>query len=244
MIDAVARLSDDVVLVQLRAGGAQRAVLQRLGDGRREGAGVGARTSHHVERRLHRLGQTEHRRAARRGEVTASRPLERHDVRAQLLQCRRAIGSGSAVPGGMQRGGQRVDEQRAHAPAIAEAHLDLGRMHVDVDLLRRQRHEQRQQGMATARDEIAVGGAHGADQQLVLHRAAVDEQELLRDVGPVQGRQPGKARDRHAVAFAGYRHRVVHERAAHDAPEALQQAVGANRLTREAQALCARPSSG
>ena len=33
--DAVARLGDDIVLVQLRAGGAERPVLQRLGDGHR-----------------------------------------------------------------------------------------------------------------------------------------------------------------------------------------------------------------
>ena len=45
------------------------------------------------------------------------------------------------MPGGVQRGGQRIDQQRAHAAAVAKAHLDLGRMHVDVDLLRWQRHK-------------------------------------------------------------------------------------------------------
>jgi len=42
--------------------------------------------------------------------------------------------------------------------------------------------------MAAARNEIAVGRAHGADEQLVFHRAAVDKQGLLRRVRAVQRR--------------------------------------------------------
>ena len=47
--------------------------------------------------------------------------------------------------------------------AIAEAHLGLRRVHVNVDLVRRQRNEQRKQRVTPARNEVAVGGAHGAD---------------------------------------------------------------------------------
>ena len=130
-------------------------------------------------------------------------------------------------PAACSAAAKRIDQQRPHTARVAEAHLDLRRVHVDVDLLRRQRHEQRQQRMATTRDEIAVGGAHGADQQLVLHRPAVDEQELLRRVGPVQRRQAGKSQYRYVLALARDRHGVVHEFAAHDAAEALQQGVGA-----------------
>ena len=154
--------------------------------------GAGA---HRIERRLHRLGKAERRGAARLAKYACARALERHDVGAQLLQCRHTIGGGSAVARGMQRRSQRVDEQRAHAAGIAEANLGFGRMHIDVDLSRRQRDEQGQQRMPAARNEIAVSGAHGAEQELVLHRAPVDEQKLLRGVRPVQSRQSGKARD-------------------------------------------------
>ena len=89
--------------------------------------------------------------------------------------------------------------------------------------------------MAAARDEVAVGGAHGADEQLVLHRAPVDEQELLRHVRPVQRRQTCKARDRDALPLPGDGNGIGHELAAHDAPKTLQQAVGIRRFARQAQ---------
>ena len=79
----------------------------------------------------------------------------------------------------VQRLAQGPGQQAAHATGIAEAHLGLGRVHVDVDLARRHRHEQRQQRVARLGDQVAVGRAHGADQQPVLHRPAVDEQVLL-----------------------------------------------------------------
>ena len=85
--------------------------------------------------------------------------------------------------------------------AVAEAHFGLGRMHVDVDLARIERDEQRQQRMAVARQIIGIGAAHRADQQLVAHRAAVDEQILPERVGARQRRQPGKALDAHALAL-------------------------------------------
>ena len=78
---------------------------------------------------------------------------------------------------------QRMHQQRAHQAGVAEAHLGLGRMHVDVDLARRQRHEQRDQRMAVARQVVGVGAAHHADQELVAHRPAVDEQILPERVG-------------------------------------------------------------
>ena len=65
------------------------------------------------------------------------------------------------------------------ADGIAEADLGLGGVDVDVDLLERNLEEQRGDRVAVAGDEVAIGGAQGADQQPVLHRPRVDEQELL-----------------------------------------------------------------
>ena len=139
------------------------------------------------------------------------------------------------MAGCVQRGRERVDDERAHEGRIAEAHLGLRRVHVNVDLVRRQRNEQRKQRVTPARHEVAVSCAHGADQQFVLHRAAVDEEILLAGIGAVQSRQPGKARDTHPSRVAGDRKRVVHELAAHDATEPLQHALGAVSLVRELQ---------
>ena len=45
----------------------------------------------------------------------------------------------------------------AHQAAVAEAHFGFGRMHVDVDLARIERDEQRQHRMAVARQIIGIG---------------------------------------------------------------------------------------
>ena len=81
-------------------------------------------------------------------------------------------------------------------------------MHVDVDLARIERHEQGHQRMAVARQIIGVSGAHRADQKLVAHRAAVDEQILPERVRPRQRRQRGETFDRDAVALGGDLDRV------------------------------------
>ena len=73
----------------------------------------------------------------------------------------------------------RADQQRAHQPAVAEAHFGFGGMDVDVDFARRAIDEQDRDAMAVARDEVERGGAQGARKQPVAHRAAVDE-EILR----------------------------------------------------------------
>ena len=74
-------------------------------------------------------------------------------------------------------------------------------MHVDVDLARIERDEQRQQRMPVARQIIGISAAHRADQKLVAHRPAVDEQILAERIGARQRRQRGKAVDDDALAF-------------------------------------------
>ena len=58
--------------------------------------------------------------------------------------------------------------------------------------------------MAVARQVIGVGGAHHADQQLVAHRPAVDEEKLPERIGARQRRQRGEALDAQALAPADH----------------------------------------
>jgi hypothetical protein len=98
---------------------------------------------------------------------------------------------------------ERVHDQRAHESGIAKAHFGLGRMHVDIDLTRRNRDEQREQRMPVARQVVGIGCAHRAKQKLVAHRPLVDEQILAERIGARQRRQRGKPFDHDALAFTG-----------------------------------------
>ena len=62
---------------------------------------------------------------------------------------------------------------------VAKAHLGLGGMDVDVDLFGRPVEKQRDDRMAVARQHILIGAAHRADQQLVAHRPAIDDEILV-----------------------------------------------------------------
>ena len=61
--------------------------------------------------------------------------------------------------------------------------------------------EKRQDRVAVAREQILIGAAHRADQQPVLHRAAVDEEILMIGDAAVEGRQAGDAAEPHALAL-------------------------------------------
>ncbi len=94
------------------------------------------------------------------------------------------------MPGGGQRVAQRPDDQPAHQCGIAEPHLGLGRMDVDVDLLGWPIDEQRDHRVAVAGEHILVGAADRTDQQLVAHRPPVDDEILVARRGAVERRQP------------------------------------------------------
>ena len=81
-------------------------------------------------------------------------------------------------------------------------------MHIDVDLARIKRHEQRHNRMTVARQIVGIGGTHDADQELVAHRPSVDEQILPERIGAGMRGQRGKAFDRNAVALTLHRDRV------------------------------------
>ena len=66
-------------------------------------------------------------------------------------------------------------------------------MDVDVDLLERDFEEQGGDRVAVAGDEVAISGAQRADEQPVLHRPRIHEQELLVGHAAVEGRQADHA---------------------------------------------------
>ncbi len=206
---AVAGLRHDIGLVHLRARRAERAVDQL---GRRLealDARIGGRRAD-LEGGLRGFGEAERGAAARRRRSRAAAPASAASRRRRgapspaggtprWWRCRRWWRRALALA--RQRLLQRAHDQPAHQAGVAEAHLGLGRMHVDVDLARIERDEQRQQRMAVARQIIGIGAAHRADQQLVAHRPAVDEQILPERVGARQRRQPGEAVNAHALAL-------------------------------------------
>ena len=97
---------------------------------------------------------------------------------------------------------QRADDEAAHQAAIAEAHFRLGRMHIDVDLMRVAAQKQRQRRMAPRGQIIHIGRTHGPGEELVAHEAPVDEEILRRGAGPVPGRQAGEALQDEALAHS------------------------------------------
>ncbi len=73
--------------------------------------------------------------------------------------------------------------------------------------------------MAVAGEEILVGAADRADQQLVAHRPAVDEEILVAGGGAVERGEPGEAAEPHTLARRRDRQRIVGEVAAENGGE-------------------------
>ena len=65
-----------------------------------------------------------------------------------------------------------------HCARVAEPHLGLGRMDVDVDQLRLDLDEEDDGGM-TVEVEVVGGAAGGMREHFVLHQPAVDEEVLI-----------------------------------------------------------------
>ncbi len=74
-------------------------------------------------------------------------------------------------------------------PFLAEAHLGLGWMHVDVHQRRVQLDQQHGHRVAAHHQPVAVGLGDGIGQAAVLDRAAVEEEEDVVAVGAAEGRQ-------------------------------------------------------
>ena len=97
-----------------------------------------------------------------------------------------------------------MHDQRADQTRIAKPYFGLGRMHIGIDAFGIERHEQRHHRMAVARQIIGIGRAHRAQDQLVTHRPAVDEQILPKRVRPGKRRRRCKALDHDAFALGAH----------------------------------------
>ncbi|KAG0771519.1 hypothetical protein G6F22_016406 [Rhizopus arrhizus] len=82
-----------------------------------------------------------------------------------------------------QRVLQRAVDEIMDQPRITEAHLVLGRMHVDVDAGRVQFQEQHVGRLATVVQHVAIGHLHRMGDATIAHRTAVDIQVLLVGTG-------------------------------------------------------------
>jgi hypothetical protein len=84
---------------------------------------------------------------------------------------------------------QTTAHQVVHRPAVAKAHLGLGRVHVHVHQLGRQVQVQHVSRLATVVEHVLIGLARGMGEQLVAHQAAVDVPVLQVRRGAREGRQ-------------------------------------------------------
>ena len=213
--DAVSGLGHDIGFVQLRPGHAQRCIGHRL-KGR----------VFHPYRHRHGTGHVGCRRFAH---AAAGKDVGRAEGRRRLSlerrQRRGRHGGGGALAAGLDGVLQRPYDQSAHQPGITKAHFGLGRVHIHIHEGGIAVQEQRQRRMAVARQKIGIGAAHRPHQQLVAHRAAIDEQELHRGIGAVVGGQPGIAGQRNAFTSRFDAGGIVAEVAAHDAGQARQPSV-------------------
>ena len=98
-----------------------------------------------------------------------------------------------------------------HQPAVAEAHLVLGRMHVDVHPRRVEFEEQHVGRLAAVEQHVAVGQLHRVGDVAVAHAAAVDVDVLLVGAGPGIRRLGDPAVQPQAGAFVVHAQRLAGE---------------------------------
>src|SRR5262245_14162517 len=120
-------------------------------------------------------------------------------------------------------------------------------MDVDVNLVGRQRQEEREHGIASLRQEIAVSRPDRAGEQLVADRAFVNDDMKLEPVRPVQGRQACEAFERDVAPRGTQRKRILDKVGAEYAPhsdEAMIEKPGWARFETKHGALLARERKG
>ena len=109
----------------------------------------------------------------------------------------------------IERAAQARDDHAANQRRVAETHLGLGGVDIDVHLQRRDVEEQGDDRMAIARQHVGIGAAQRADQQPVADRAAIDEQILMIAHAAIVGRQRGHAGKLHPVPLQADDHMIV-----------------------------------
>ena len=225
--DAVAGLRDDIGLVHLRARGAERPVEQvgrRLGD---LDARVGRRAAD-IEGRLRRFGKADGAAATRRAppriaDAPASAPIPgparrmpagRNAAMVALppVVAARCPSRASASCSARTISARTSAGSRKRTSALAGCTLTSTSRGSSVD-------EQRHDRMAVARQVVGVGAAHRAEQQLVAHRPAVDEQILRRAHWRACRSAAPRSLDRDAVASAADLDRVGAELGAENVGE-------------------------
>ena len=127
----------------------------------------------------------------RSDEYRGRQGARRADAELLRRRHRRLLGRGRG-----ERALDRVAHELVDRAGVAEAHLDLLRMHVDVDAARVDREPQRVRRLAVVMQHVAIRLAQRVRQHAVAHEAAVDEHVLaaaLRRVGRAHRRSPSSA---------------------------------------------------
>ncbi len=117
-------------------------------------------------------------------------------------------GGGRAGTGPAQGLVDRADDERPHQRRLAEAHLGLGRMHVDVDVAGIAGDREGEDRVTVGAHGVGISPAHRAEQQPVPHRAAVDGEVNVARRSAMEGRQPDMAGEREAFAGHVERHGI------------------------------------
>ena len=129
---------------------------------------------------------------------------------------------GSTVPRIGKCMAERADQKPAHETGVAETDLGFGRMDIYVDRFRVQIHKQRRHRVAVAREEILIGGADDAGEELVLYRTAIHEEILMLGIAAIERRKPRKPGNTNAFFLSVDLHGVLTEVPAHDCAETSQ----------------------
>ena len=161
-------------------------------------------------------------------------------ARARALRRGRCSAHGGRAEG---RDGGELGEGPAQGPAqhgehqalVAEAHLALGGVHVDVQVVRGDGEVDRRQGVAPAGQEGVVGLLHGVGQHLAAHQAPVDGEGAV-EAGVAVLRRPGAVAPDARPVLLQLREgqHVSRHRGAVDGPDGVSQAAVARRLQRQA----------
>ncbi len=150
----------------------------------------------------------------------------------QALQGSRAAGGGGPEAEAGDRLLDGRDHEATHEGGIAEAHIRLGRMDVDVDEARIDLDHEGKDRMPVGMHHVGIGAAHGPQQELVADRPPVDHEVDRRRRAAMEGRQPGEPEQPDALALDADRHGVVGEVGPEDPRQAPQQSMLALRFRR------------
>jgi hypothetical protein len=142
----------------------------------------------------------------------------RQGLRSQCGQSLAGNSCRGAVAGLVQRCLQRRDDQPAHQAGITEAHFRFCGMHIHIHEGGIAIEEQRQSRITVMRKVIGICATHRTDQQLVTHRASIDDKELHRGIGTVVSGQACEAADADVFAPAVDSDGIIGKIAPHHPP--------------------------